>query len=129
MSILEMAFGHYQTVSISLRAALQPRAETFPFSAFCRNGPVGAIHRPVFFMRKSKRCRRTPNPALTAFNVGDLDPACLRSRIDKAWDKTSATYNFGRTLVKISVRFSSRFAIPLESQYICRRLFSLYGRE
>ena len=55
MSILEMTFGHYQTVSISLRAALQPRAETFPFPPLPER--AGRSHPPArFFMRKSKRC-------------------------------------------------------------------------
>ncbi|MCK3777609.1 hypothetical protein MZK49_12890 [Ensifer sesbaniae] len=49
MSILEMAFGHYQTVSISLRAALQPRAETFPFPPFAGTGRSESSTGPFFY--------------------------------------------------------------------------------
>ncbi|SDM02254.1 hypothetical protein SAMN05216328_105121 [Ensifer sp. YR511] len=48
MSIPMLPFGHYQTVSISLRAALQPRAETFPFPPFAGTGRSETVRRPVF---------------------------------------------------------------------------------
>ena len=50
MSILEMTFGHYQTVSISLRAALQPRAETFPFPPFAGTGRLEPSTGPFFYV-------------------------------------------------------------------------------
>lgn len=54
MSILEMTFGHYQTVSISLRAALQPRAETFPFPPLPER--AGWSHPPArFFLCRHKK--------------------------------------------------------------------------
>lgn len=62
MSIPEMAFGHYQSVSISLRAALQPRAETFPFRLLPER--AGWSYPPArFFMCHHKRKgRRQPHP-------------------------------------------------------------------
>ena len=54
MSIPEMAFGHYQSVSISLRAALQPRAETFPFPPFAGTGRLEPSTGPFFYVPLQK---------------------------------------------------------------------------
>jgi len=77
-----LPFGHYQTVSISLRAALQPRAETFPFPPFAGTGRSETIRRPVFFVApqpidksgSGRRCHQHQSEDGTQTPAGSATP-------------------------------------------------------
>jgi hypothetical protein len=53
MSTRKIAFGHYQEAIGLFRAALQPRAETFPFPRF--SGRAGWRQSTGLFFRRTRK--------------------------------------------------------------------------